>query len=132
MRAGALNPARLYRAALEGTSLNLGWGVDRLRTLGIEPTTMRVVGGGAQNELWCRILSAVMNVRIERLVEPESAALGGALQAAWAVDGERDLEQLAAPFLRIAGEPIEPDAAHVNLYRELSERFRDEVRRLYG
>lgn len=134
MRPGALDPPRLFRAALEGTSLSLGWGVDRMRALSIEPGTVRVVGGGARNELWCRILASVMNVRIERLVEAESAALGAALQAAWCVDGSgarEKLEALSAPFLRIEGDPIEPVAADVETYAALSQRFRAEVGRIY-
>ena len=131
LRAGSLAPARLFRAALEGTSLNLGWGLDRLRALGIEPRTMRVVGGGARNPLWCRILAAVMDLTIEPLVETESAALGAALQAAWATGKDTPLEELVAPFLDTAGDPIEPDPADVERYRELGARFRAEVRRLY-
>ena len=136
IRAGGLSPERLFRAAIEGTSLNLAWGIDRLRELSIEVTNVRVVGGGAKNELWCRILASILGLPLQRLAEPESAALGAALQVAWVVDGgDRDrLEALSAPFVAVDGDTIEPGelgAEARDAYVAASRRFRSEVQRLY-
>ena len=114
LRPGLLEPGRLFRAALEGTSLNLAWGVDRMRALGIEVDSVRLVGGGAANPLWRRILADTLGVTVQRLAEPESAALGAALQAAWVVGGSgKSLPALVAGFIETEGEGEEPDpAAH--------------------
>ena len=136
LRPGSFAPANLYRAALEGTALNLAWGVDRLRALDVAVDGVRVVGGGSKNDLWCEILAGAFGVPVQRLAEPESAALGGALQAAWVAARREqsgvDLSALSAPLIRTEGPAIEPRPALVEAYRELSQRFREAVATTYG
>ena len=51
------------------------------------PTQIRVTGGGAKSKVWRQIMADVFGVPVVAMVEDEGAALGGALQAAWAVAG---------------------------------------------
>ena len=136
LRAGSLAPGVLFRAALEGTTLNIGWGVERMRALGLPVRRVRVVGGGAHNALWLQILADVLQAPVERLAEPESAALGAALQAQWTarrLDGEKvSADDVATPAVRTTGEVSEPDARRGALYREAGQRFRERVAALYG
>ncbi len=76
-------PGYLARAAYEGVALNLNYGLQRLRALGIKPTEIRLTGGGAKSALWRQILADVFGVPVVKMVSDESAALGAALQAAW-------------------------------------------------
>jgi xylulokinase len=131
MRAGLLTPGHLFRAALEGVSLNLAWGVERMRGLGLAIDQVRLVGGGARNTLWARILADALDARVTRLEESESAALGAALQAGWIVGGG-SLDALAQAFARSAEAPVEPRAEAVRGYRELGARFRAAVARQHG
>lgn len=136
IRAGSLEPARLYRAAIEGVALNLAWGVERMRALGLSLESARVVGGASRNPLWCRVLADVLEIPLVRLEEAESAALGAALQAAWMMRrraGERvSADELAQRCVRTSGAPIEPDARQRELYREAGARLRDSAARLFG
>lgn len=136
---GSLEPGSLYRAALEGTSLNLALGAERMRRLGVRLERLKLVGGAAQNPLWRRILANCLGLIVEPLQEPESAALGVALQAAWAAQREpgqsaqvQDLARLAAPFLNGAGRPSEPEPDWSAAYAALGQRFQTELRRQYG
>lgn len=126
-----LEPGALYRAALEGTSLNLGLGAARMRALGIGIDRLHLVGGAARNPLWRCILAAVLEAEVHVLAEAESAALGAALQAAWTLrraQGEAvEAHDVAAPFIRSVGDPVTPDASWVDTYRELRGRFEDHV-----
>jgi xylulokinase len=135
LRAGHLRAGLLYRAALEGTSLNLAWGVDRMRALGIQVEELRLVGGAARNPLWRAILASALNAPVELLAEPEAAVLGAALQALWTLRraaGERvEADEVAAPFLAAEGPAVEPDPDWVARYAELGLEFRDRVRRLH-
>jgi D-xylulose kinase len=135
LRAGALTPGRLFRAALEGTSLNLAWGVERMRRLGLAIESVNLVGGGARNPLWRAILAATLGVPVIPLAESESAALGAALQAAWVVRRETEREltiaEVVAPWIRPEGETVVPRPAAVREYAVLLARFCGEVRRLY-
>jgi sugar (pentulose or hexulose) kinase len=131
LRPGSLDPALLFRAALEGTALNLGWGVDRLRGLGVPIDSVRVVGGGAKNPLWRAILADVLDAPLVQLEEPESAALGAALQAAWCLRRSRgehvSADEVSSSFIRLTDSIDSPNPSRVSLYRDASARFRDAV-----
>jgi len=136
MRAGHLRGGVLYRAALEGTSLNLGWGVDRMRRLGIDVSEVNLVGGAAANPLWREILADVLACPVAALAEPESGALGAGLQALWTarLEAGEDVtaDEVAAPFVARAGEPTLPDPDRSSAYAELGAEFRRAVEQHYG
>lgn len=75
-------PANMMRAAMEGVSLSLGYGMLRLCELGFEPTTVRLTGGGAKSAVWRQIIADVFGLPVVGLKTDEGAALGAALQAA--------------------------------------------------
>lgn len=135
MRPGHLRAGVLFRAAIEGTSLNLAWGVTRMRALGIEVSEVNLVGGAAKNDLWRSVLADTLECPVAPLAEPESGALGAALQALWTLlrsHGERvTADAVAAPFVERDGEPTMPDPERGALYRGMGMRFRAEVQRVY-
>ena len=53
-----------------------------LEKYGVTAKELRVVGGGSKNRLWRRIIADAFQLPLRFPAEPESAALGGALQAA--------------------------------------------------
>ena len=73
----------LARAALEGVSRGLAYGLSRLSRLGLAPREIRLTGGGARSALWRQILADMFRVPVVKVAEDECAALGAALQAAW-------------------------------------------------
>ena len=134
IRPGTMRPGHLYRAALEGTSLNLGLGFARLRDLGTPISGVRLTGGAANNTLWRQILANVFGVSVCVLQETESAALGAAVQACWSVRRAAGAPQLtchevAAPFVSVAA-ATDPDHEAAG-YADLLQRYRGEVQRLY-
>lgn len=135
-RPGLLDAAHHYRAGLEGTSLNLAWGAERLRACGVPVDSVRLVGGAARNTLWQQILADTLGAPVQRLVETESAALGAALHALWtarrAQGEEVTAHEVASPFVQLHGAPIEPRAESVARYAELRARFVAETERLFG
>lgn len=135
LRPGLLRPGALYRAALEGTACNLAAGLDRLRSLGVPVGEVRLCGGGAANLLWRQILADVLGVVVSPLQEPESAALGAALQALWTVRrlaGEHALtaDAVAMPFVHLQP-PVEPRPADAGTHQALRDRFAAAVRQLH-
>jgi sugar (pentulose or hexulose) kinase len=135
IKPGQLRPGQLYRAALEGLALNLRWGLQHMQSLGLQLAAASVVGGGAANPLWCQILADVLEIPLQRRSEPESAALGAALQACWTVrrlaDDSVDLAAVSERLVQSEGLPFEPDPAHGSLYRARFEEFTTAVGRLY-
>ncbi|MFT5050520.1 MAG: xylulokinase [Chlamydiales bacterium] len=128
LRPGGLRPERIYRAAIEGASLALAQGLSRLRDLDLPVDRLRLVGGGARNPLWARILCDLVQQPLEVAVEPESAALGAALQACWMESGRHPRSWTPA------ADPVafEPDASLAAVYADLLERYTALGQQLFG
>jgi xylulokinase len=128
VRPGLLSPGHMFRAAIEGATLGLASGVERMKRLGLVVDAVRVVGGGSKNPLWRQILSDVLGVPVSVLVEPESAALGGALQAYWVArraKGEQvSPSEVAEPFVTLAPEVTAPNPANHAHYQQQLTEFR--------
>jgi xylulokinase len=78
-----LAQGHLARAAMEGATFGMNYGLRRLCALGIRPREIRLTGGGARSPLWRQIAADVFDVPVVSMAQDESAALGAALQAAW-------------------------------------------------
>lgn len=75
----ATTQADMVRSVLEGVAYNSRWlheAVERFAKRTLDP--VRLVGGGAESDLWCQIHADVMDRTIERVAEPRHAAMRGA------------------------------------------------------
>lgn len=114
----ASSPAHLARAAMEGATLGLAYGLRRFAELGLSPSEIRLTGGGTKSAVWRQISADCFGVPVVALATAEGAGLGGAIQAAHA-DGKGSYEDLCARFVRLdESTRCTPDAASVALYRE--------------
>lgn len=142
LRPGSLQrPGLLFRAALEGATFSLKNALAEGGSGGFPIfSELRVVGGGAQNALWCEILAQVLGVKVVAVYEPEAAARGGALQA-MAVHLRTPVGEFVAKRLRqqAKGEqgvsrvflPRE-DAAADELYAQAFRRHQQLGKRLFA
>src|SRR5204862_1635144 len=71
----------LWRAMLEGVAFGLRDSLELLRALGAAPSLGRVSGGGAQSELWLRIVASALELPLERMGADGGTAVGAALHA---------------------------------------------------
>jgi xylulokinase len=78
-----LERGHLARAAIEGATLGMNYGLRRLAALGVKAREIRLTGGGARSALWRQVAADIFGVPVVAMAQDESAALGGALQAAW-------------------------------------------------
>lgn len=79
----------LARAAVEGMLCALADGLDAVRAQGVEARRILLIGGAAQNEAVATIAAQVFDVPVVVPAPGEYVALGAAVQAAWALTGER-------------------------------------------
>jgi xylulokinase len=86
-----MSPAHLARATMEGVTLGLAYGLQRLRTLGLAPTEIRLTGGGSKSAVWRQICADVFGCRVVTLAEAEGAALGAAIQALASVETKKSV-----------------------------------------
>ena len=119
-----MKPALMARAVMEGVTLGMAYGLERMRELGIAPNEIRLTGGGSKSAIWRQICADVFNCRVVTLAEAEGAALGAAIQAAAAVQTERSVREWAAACAIVnPDEAAEPHSRNGCDYNALRERF---------
>ncbi len=105
-----MKPAHMARAVMEGVTLGLAYGLERMKELGIRPAEIRLTGGGSKSAVWRRICANIFNCPVVTLIEAEGAALGAAIQALAAVQTSKSIAGWAADIVRISpAERVEPD-----------------------
>jgi xylulokinase len=128
-----LKQGYIARAAMEGTTLGMNYGLRRLASLGVRPKEIRLTGGGARSPLWRQIAADAFGVSVVAMKEDESAALGAALQAAWCCAGSRGSTAVLAELCRRCIAVNEatrcmPDRGRHALYGEM-QALQDRLRR---
>lgn len=124
LTARTFDSQHVARAAMEGATMGMNYGLRRLAALGVKAREIRVTGGGAKSSVWRQIMADVFGVPVVAMVEDEGAALGGALQAAWCVAGREGrkvkLSELTAGVVAVnTTTRCVPNKANVARYREL-------------
>ncbi len=137
LNVGNMTPEHLARATMEGVTLGLGYGLARFRELGIQPTEIRLTGGGSKSAVWRQLAADIFGVPTICLASAEGAALGSALQAAYAsqmAHGQpTTFRELCEKFVKLdESTRAKPDADHKDLYPDLLTRQGDLTRRLHA
>ena len=114
------------RAAMEGVTLGMNFGLRRLAQLGVEPTQIRATGGGSRSRVWRQIMADVFDAEVVTLKVGEGAAYGAALQALWCwrqQQGEKTaISDITDEFVELnKSETATPIRSNVQCYRELQE-----------
>jgi xylulokinase len=111
--------SNIARAAVEGMLCGLAGGLDALRGLGHPAERLLLIGGAVQNPAVQRIAAQVFDLPVLVPSPGEYVARGAAVQAAWALTGERPGWNVA-----LDGHP-EPD-----FRPEIAEQYRVEQRKV--
>jgi xylulokinase len=75
--------AMLVRSVLEGVAYNVRWLFEHYEKFLKQPVPrVRILGGGAQSDLWCQIHADVLGRTVEQVADPRHAQLRGV--ALWA------------------------------------------------
>jgi xylulokinase len=121
----------LSRAVLEGVAFNARWLMDAVEGFVRRPFAgLRILGGGAQSDLWCQVHADILGRRLERVAEPAYANLrGAALFAAisfgrMALDDVRELVRVTDTF--------EPQPEARAIYEPMYAEFKQFYSRLHA
>ena len=135
-RAGWLNlslrtdRAMLVRSVLEGVAYNSRWLLDAYEKFLKRPVPrVRILGGGAQSDLWCQIYADVLARPVEQVADPRHAQLRGVALWARVCLGELTLDEV--PALTPAAASFTP-SAHAAVYRDGYAEYRKLYGRLKG
>lgn len=114
--------ADLARSVLEGVAFNARWllaAAEHFTGRRLDP--LRLVGGGAQSELWCRIVADVCDRTVERVADPLLTGLRGAALAGGLALGDVGRDELRG--LVPLAETYRPDPANRSVYDRLFAEF---------
>lgn len=123
-----LTSANLCRAAMEGATLGLRYGLDVLLRNGIHPTEIRLVGGGARSPVWRQLMADLFNLAVVSPVSTEAGALGAALQSLWCYcnqyESETSLADLCNDFVHLdKNTRTQPNKEASSFYVDLYQRY---------
>ena len=121
-------PGNVARAAMEGVTYGLRYGLDIMKRCGITPKEIRLVGGGAKSDVWIQIVANIFGCPVVTLESEEAGAMGAAMQAMWCWSthsgSQITLSSLTDRFVRLKdGGRCDPDMAEVLLYDELYKKY---------
>ena len=118
--------AMLVRSVLEGVAYNARWLFDAYEKFLKRPVPkVRILGGGAQSDLWCQIYADVLGRPVEQVADPRHAQLRGV--ALWARICLGELHPRGGAGARAGGGDVHavgPRPAYADGYAE--------YRKLYG
>jgi len=132
-----MQPAHMARAAAEGATLGLAYGLNRFRELGIRPAEIRLTGGGSNSAAWRQLTADIFGVPTVCLASSEGAALGAAIQACWTsleVNGKAvPPGDITARLVKVEESTrSHPNPRHGPLYASLSEKLTGLTQRLHA
>jgi len=118
----------MARAAMEGVTLGLNYGLNRLRGLGLAPREIRLTGGGARSPVWRQIAADVFGCPVVCPSSEEGASYGAALHAMWVWHHARGedvpITDIAQQFVALDDTTrAVPDEGAARVYREMQELF---------
>jgi xylulokinase len=114
--------AHMFRAVLEGITMNLRVILDAFRHQGTQIDAMRVIGGGARGRIWNQIMADLYGMPVQRLaILEEATSLGAALVGGVGVGLYPDFSMIQT--MNTIAETVQPNPANSALYDRIVPIF---------
>lgn len=118
----------MCRAAMEGASFGMRYGLDVVKRNGIYPKEIRLVGGGARSSLWRQITADIFDCPVVCLEDEEAGAAGAAIQASWCWN---NINEEPVSLVALTGEYVKlneesrclPDKKTAAEYEQLYQKY---------
>ncbi len=123
---GAMTPANVARAAVEGMLCGLADGLDALLRQGVPVRRVLLIGGAAASAAVREVAASLFEVPVVVPSPGEYVALGAARQAAWALAGA------AAPPVWSAALEAELQPGAADLGRQVRSAYAEVREQVYG
>jgi len=114
----------IARAAMEGVTLGIRYGLKSMQREGIEVRDIRLTGGGSKSEVWRQIAADIFGAPTVTMKIEEAASFGAAIQAMWCYaqySGQKlEISQLTDLFVKVNADTLkEPVKEASQTYDEL-------------
>lgn len=121
--------AHMVRAVLEGVAYNSRWLLSAVEKFaGRRLSPIRMIGGGANSDIWCRIHADVLDRKVIKVKDPLHANVRGAGLLASAALGYIGFEDICG---LVETEAIyEPDPANRKIYDRMFREFKVSYRQI--
>lgn len=111
----------MARACLEGVAFSIRQGLE---TIGRQPLSMTLVGGGARTKVWCQILSDVLNQEIFVSEEAEFLPSVAIASAVFIAEGrEQDYDGFISSLFSRNCTVYRPDSGNTRILDEQYRKF---------
>lgn len=110
-------------AVLEGVAFGLRDSLEVARKIGADPGRTKICGGGAKSALWRKIITNVMNMKVDIIESEEGPGYGAAILAAVGCGVFPSVEAAAESLVKVTATE-EPDEELVKKYEEKYQKFR--------
>jgi xylulokinase len=114
-------PAQIIRSFYEGIGFLIRANIDVMESISRPPRGLRIFGGGAKSDTWCRIIADAVQRPVSALATTESASVGAAILAGMA-SGVFESAEDAFAHLEVRTE-YEPRPGRASEYDEKYARF---------
>ena len=124
----------LIRSLLEGATFAMRDSLELIRDMGVDPTEIRLSGGGARNALWRQLQADIYGHDCQTVNATEGPAFGVALLAQVGTGGFASVPEACDATIRtVDSTPVDPKArafydrayaVYRRLYPELRDTFR--------
>lgn len=111
----------LYRAILEGIAFGFAHHLDVFNELGFQPKRIRITNGGSRSRVWRQIVSDVIGLPLESIIEHPGSSLGAAFVAGMGVHFFESWSSINS-FIKIE-EKIMPNLQNNEKYKRLYKVF---------
>ena len=123
-----MKPQNFLRAAVEGATFALKFGMDELAALGVSANHIVLTGGGANSGAWRQIVADVCGCPVSVYEQQEGAAFGAALQALQLLEPGASISEICRTNLtRNDDHCCEPRRDAVNFYQEAYGQYEQAV-----
>lgn len=117
------------RAAMEGATFGLKYGLEVMKRNGIKAREIRLTGGGAKSKQWRQIVADVFDCEVVRVTGGEAGAIGAALQALWCHSSAKGhtvaLGEITAKFVKLdESSKVFPNPSTATFYDEIYQKYK--------
>ena len=130
--------ADMTLAVMEGVTFSLRDILARVRALGANVDTARIIGGGAKSPIWCQLTADILRLKVEKIQTGEGPAFGAAILAMVGAGAFETVEEACAKLISVTQTytPCEETAAnydkHYPIYAGLYNALKDSFRAITG
>ncbi|TFF98040.1 MAG: hypothetical protein EU547_02680 [Promethearchaeota archaeon] len=112
----------MLRAIYEGIGFNIKWGLNYIEKLVGKAENIRLMGGGANSDVWSQILADITNKKVEQVEDPGlSSARGSAIVGLVGLGVMKDFED-AIPLINVSNN-YTPNKENREIYTKIYKEY---------